>query len=247
MSDLFSKQAKAYSQYRPKYPNELYQFIFSQCRNHDYAWDCATGSGQAALALSNTFGRVLATDLSDQQISNAYKRDNITYRVSNAEDHLDVPDLSFDLITVAQALHWPNLEPFYKEVRRVLKPGGIFAAWGYSFHEAISPEIDKYLNEFYFKTLEKFWKPNNHLLWEGYRTIPFPLEPIEVPSFKMTVTWNLLELMGYFTTWSATQLYIDQNQSDPVTKLYENIKDHWGHPESKRSLSWELSLKVGRK
>jgi ubiquinone/menaquinone biosynthesis C-methylase UbiE len=247
MSDLFSKQAKAYSQYRPKYPPELYQFISAQCIQHDYAWDCATGNGQAALALSHSFRKVLATDLSEEQIKIAPQKNNITYQVGIAEDRLDAPDLSFDLITIAQALHWPNLKLFYEEVMRVLKPDGIFAAWGYSFHAPISPEIDKLLNEFYFKTLEKFWKPNNHLLWEGYKTIPFPFEQIETPKFKMNVTWSLVELMGYFSTWSATQLYKDQNHSDPVMELYEQVKSHWGDPEDEKLLSWELSLRIGRK
>ncbi|MBU6153118.1 MAG: methyltransferase domain-containing protein [Bdellovibrionales bacterium] len=110
MSDFFSKQAKAYSEYRPMYPEEMYQFLFQQCKGHERAWDCATGNGQAAVALSEVFGSVLATDRSTEQIQYARKKSNIRYLVAKAEDRLEVPDSHFDLVTIAQALHWPNLD-----------------------------------------------------------------------------------------------------------------------------------------
>ena len=56
---------------------------------------------------------------------------NIEYQQAAAE-HTGLPDSSVDLITVAQALHWFDLDAFYTEARRVLRPGGTLAAWTYT-------------------------------------------------------------------------------------------------------------------
>jgi ubiquinone/menaquinone biosynthesis C-methylase UbiE len=166
-SDLFSKQATTYSRFRPTYPDALYEAILSHCANRELAWDCATGNGQAATGLSPYFKRVVATDLSQSQIENAISKSNIEYRVLRAEEKVPLPDESVDLVTVAQAIHWFDLDTFYSEVKRVLKPKGIFATWAYSFHSPLSKEIDEVLQEFYFVTLGNYWQPNNRLIWDA--------------------------------------------------------------------------------
>ncbi|WP_211263129.1 methyltransferase domain-containing protein [Thioalkalivibrio nitratireducens] len=47
----------------------------------------------------------------------------------------------FDLITVGQALHWFDFPAFYAEAARVLRPGGVLAAWGYGLMQ-VSPAVD---------------------------------------------------------------------------------------------------------
>ncbi|MGK7955595.1 MAG: hypothetical protein AB4063_10105 [Crocosphaera sp.] len=44
-----------------------------------------------------------------------------------------LPDKFLNLITVAQAAHWFNLDAFYKEFNRFLKVKGILAMWCYGF------------------------------------------------------------------------------------------------------------------
>lgn len=61
----------------------------------------------------------------------AFKSENIEYRLESAEQ-CTIEDKSIDLITVAQAIHWFDFNVFYKQVHRVLKPGGIIAAWAYN-------------------------------------------------------------------------------------------------------------------
>ena len=71
----------------------------------------------------------------------AYPHDKVDYHVEPAE-HVSLGDSSVDLVTVAVAIHWFNFDEFYREVRRVLKPDGILAAWTYNLAQ-ISPEIDR--------------------------------------------------------------------------------------------------------
>ena len=59
--DHFSVQAEDYSVYRPEYPAELYAWLGSLCQDKALAWDCATGNGQAAVALTNHFSYVIGT------------------------------------------------------------------------------------------------------------------------------------------------------------------------------------------
>ena len=105
MKDLFSQQAAEYAKYRPNYPQNLYDFIFKHVKSFGSAWDCGTGNGQAAAALAKKFKHVVATDLSENQIRHADLKPNITYIVCRAEKTA-FQNQSFDLVTVAQALHW---------------------------------------------------------------------------------------------------------------------------------------------
>ena len=69
--DHFSGHAACYQQFRPKYPDALFAYLASLCPGHGLAWDCATGNGQAAVALARYFSDVIATDLSAEQIEQA--------------------------------------------------------------------------------------------------------------------------------------------------------------------------------
>ena len=84
--DHFSKQAVDYAKFRPSYPQKLFAYLGSIAPNRQLAWDCGTGSGQAAVALASVFDRVIATDASEKQISNAQPHDRVEYRVAPAEN-----------------------------------------------------------------------------------------------------------------------------------------------------------------
>ncbi|MBD0326304.1 MAG: SAM-dependent methyltransferase, partial [Pyrinomonadaceae bacterium] len=49
--DHFSEQSADYAKYRPRYPAALFEYLASVTAEHERAWDCATGNGQAALGL----------------------------------------------------------------------------------------------------------------------------------------------------------------------------------------------------
>jgi len=80
--DHFSSASGRYAAYRPDYPAALFAWLADQCVERDTAWDCATGSGQAALGLAPHFSRVIATDASAEQIRHAEIHPAIAYRVA---------------------------------------------------------------------------------------------------------------------------------------------------------------------
>jgi ubiquinone/menaquinone biosynthesis C-methylase UbiE len=100
-NDYFSNVSADYARYRPTYPQALFDVIAEHAPAHDLAWDCATGSGQAAVGLSRRFRKVVATDASDQQLSHATPVENVEYRVARAEDS-GIQSASVNAVTVAQ-------------------------------------------------------------------------------------------------------------------------------------------------
>jgi SAM-dependent methyltransferase len=241
--DNFSKQSDLYVKYRPLYPTELYSFLASLSAEHQLAWDCGTGNGQAAIGLADFYDRVFATDPSAQQISNAFANEKVTYAIEKAEQ-TSLASNSVDLLTIANALHWFDFDIFYKEAKRVLKKNGIIAAWAYGTPE-ISAEIDPVVKHFHDHTLGEYWLAENRLVEARYTTIPFPFPEIPAPEFIYEKRATLDEVIGGFNTWSATQRFINTNGFNPTEKLREELKALWPD-NSEKTLTWKLILKVGR-
>lgn len=240
MKDLFSSHAKQYAQFRPVYPTELYDFIYRHVKNYDTVWDCGTGNGQAARALSAQFKKVLATDISAKQIQNAYVAENIFYSI--ASEQSSFADSSVDLITVAQAAHWFNMELFSHEAKRVSKPDGIVAVWGYGLLK-ISPDIDPFISHFYYDVIGPYWDQDRRHIDEHYKNIYFPFQEIQTPAFNISISWTLAELEGYITTWSAVQKYFATHQHHAVPDLIAAIKPHW--KDEPMAVNFPLFLKLG--
>jgi SAM-dependent methyltransferase len=242
--DHFSAQAADYAIFRPRYPGTLFDYLAAVTPAHGRAWDCATGSGQAALALTERFHQVIATDSSAAQVAHAARRPSLSYCVASAE-HAPIADASIDLITAAQAIHWFDLERFYAEVRRTLRPRGVIAVWCYGLMR-ISPEVDVLVEQFYGETLGPYWPPERRLIEAGYRSLDFPFAPLEAPSFQMHAEWTLRQLIGYLGTWSAVQGYTRARGQDPVSGLALKLTGSWHGDDTVRSVRWPIHLLMGR-
>ena len=242
--DQFSKQAALYSQCRPGYPPELFDYLASITPGHSVAWDCATGNGQAAVPLARFFRQVIATDASPQQIAHAEPHPSISYRVAPAESSGIAPH-SVDLVTVAQALHWFDVDDFYAEAIRVLLPGGAIAVWGYGDPVVDQPELQAIAHEFNRGRMEAYWPPNRDVLLDRYRTLSFPFREIVPPAFELKLRWTLAELAGYFRTWSATARYVDERGADPVLEVEQSLARIWGGAATRHRVSWPMYLRAG--
>ncbi|MEW6330444.1 MAG: class I SAM-dependent methyltransferase [Pseudomonadota bacterium] len=242
--DHFSNHAADYARYRPDYPDALYEFLARTVKRHELAWDCGTGSGQAALGLAGHFDRVIATDPSAEQIRNATRHEKVSYFVAPAEQ-TEIPSHSADLITVAQAVHWFDLERFYQEVRRVLKPDGMLAVWCYGLTR-INPAIDKVVQHYYMNIVGPYWPPERHYIDEKYETLPFPFAELPAPEFHMKTEWDLNEFMGYLHTWSATRRFEEKNEQNPLHMVRHLLAKTWGDPQARQTVRWPLYLRIGR-
>lgn len=241
--DHFSKQAGDYARYRPSYPASLYEHLASLTLGHDCAWDVGTGNGQAAIGLARYFRSVVATDPSEQQIKLAQPHERVTYRVALAEGS-GLEDRSIDLIAVALAVHWFDLDRFYAEATRVMKPKGILAVWCYNLTE-ITPEVDRVMKSYYHEVLGEFWPPQIRWVNEHYRTLPFPFAEIATPKFAVEAMWSLRDLLGYLSSWSAAQKYKEVHGVDPLGEKQAEFEAAWG-ADHDRVVRWPLYLRVGK-
>ena len=243
--DLFSKHAATYAKWRPGYPAELIEYIVSAVRDRDTAWDCATGNGQAAVLLADHFRRVLATDLSNEQLQHAKPHPRISYSQSPAEK-TEFPDDTFDLVTVAQAYHWLDQPAFCKEARRVCKPGAVVAVWTYHLPLAADEFISNHIWRFYKEVTGPYWDDARKDVDDQYRNVYFDFEEIPVDkAFAITSHWGIRDLEGYLNSWSATQQYIKTNNENPVDAFISELSKYWndGRMMDFRSA---IGLKMGR-
>jgi SAM-dependent methyltransferase len=240
--DYFSKQAADYARFRPRYPREMFGYLGSFAPSRQLAWDCGTGTGQAAVGLASVFDRVIAIDASEKQIANAELHERVEYRVAPAETS-GIRSGTIDLIMVAQALHWFDLDRFYQEAQRVLKPAGVLAASAYNLLH-IEPAIDEIVNRYYYEVVGPFWPPERKLI-EQFADLPFPFHEIDPPKFEMTAHWNLDHLLGYLRSWSSTQRFMAAKGTDPLDQIIDVLRSVWGDPERSRKVIWPLILRIG--
>ncbi len=190
------------------------------------------------------FDRVIATDASEKQIANAQSHESIDYRVAPAENS-GIGSETIDLIMVAQALHWFDLDRFYCEAQRVLRPDGILAASAYNLLH-IKKAIDEVVNRYYYEVVGPFWPPERKLV-EQFADLHFPFCEIDSPKFEMTASWNLNHLSGYLRTWSSTQRFIASKGADPLEQITDDLCSAWGNPAQTRTVTWPVIVRIGRK
>jgi SAM-dependent methyltransferase len=241
--DHFSRQSAAYRRYRPAYPPALIEFVAGSAPARRLAVDCATGSGQAALALAARFDAVLAVDAGANQLARAQPQPRVHYAVSLAE-RLPLRDGSVDLVAAAQAAHWFDFDRFHAECRRVLAPGGVVAVWTYGLLR-VSAAVDAVIDDFYEHVVGGDWPPERRYVEEGYRTLPFPWREEPAPPFQLENDWDLEQVMGYLATWSAVQRCRHRLGRDPLESLQPRLAAAWPRCGAAR-LRWPVHLRIGR-
>jgi len=230
----------AYARFRPDYPEELFAWLASLCPRRDLAWDSAAGNGQAAVALAPHFARVVASDASMDQLRHALP--GRVFHCRALSERAPFPDASVDLVAVAQALHWLNLDAFYREARRVSRAGAVVAAWCYGAF-AVEGEAGAAAREFYAGTVGPYWPPERRHVDAGYATLPFPFPHIASPELALVREWDAEAFVNYAGTWSAVKRYREETGVDPLPELARKLAPVWG---PRRKVRWPLHVFAGR-
>lgn len=242
-ADHFSTLASDYAAFRPVYPRSLAAWLAELAPSRALALDCGTGNGQAARLLAEEFERVIATDASREQLGKALPHPRVEYRCASAEVS-GLADASVDLINVAAAIHWFDRERFYAEVRRVLKPGGVLAAYSYDVVR-LSPELDACVAWFYDR-VRPYWPAGRKHVEAHYRDFEFPFDELDFGERAIEARIDRRAYLGYIGTWSAVARCREIERRDPLPELEARVAPLWPDPSEKRRALWPLFGRVGR-
>ncbi len=244
-ADHFSAVAADYANARPEYPGALYDWIAAIAPADCLLWEAGCGSGQATRGLAQRFNRVHATDPSAAQLAKAQGPANATFAVEPGE-RCSLPDASADAVCVAQALHWFDRPAFFAECARVLKPGGVLVAWGYQ--DIVMPDaMLAAANDALQQAILPYWPPERVLIDEAYPGFEWPFPAVRAPDFELRAQWTLPRLLGYFSSYSATQRFRAAKGTDPVAAHAPALAAAWGAPDAVREVRWPMFVHARRK
>jgi SAM-dependent methyltransferase len=223
---VFGQDPESYFAFRPQYPDELFVWLRSVVKSGELAWDCGTGSGQAAQGLAKHFERVLATDLDKRQLERAPARPNIHYRLAAAEADLGLRG-EVDLIACACSIHWFDLARFYENAKRAMKPKGVIVVWTYDWPYTDSKPVDAALAKLKDVILRPFWDEASIYYFGRYENLPFPFTPIACPLFYAPIARSKDDLAKFLGTWSAFKRYQEREKADPLTAIAGELDEAW--------------------
>jgi SAM-dependent methyltransferase len=210
-----------------------------------------------ALQVSEHYKQVIATDISEEQLKHAIQHPQVQYfhsPSSMSDDelvNLIGGENSVDLVVVATAVHWFDLEKFYPVVNRVLKkPGGVVAVWSYNIIQ-VSPDMDPLLRKFYEGTFP-FQNPKAMYAFECYKTLPFPFESVGVGcegqplELDMPREMSFERLLKLLSSASAVNTAKEQGVNLLSEEVVRELGSAWGGPELVRTVNYKSYMLAGK-
>ena len=243
MTNWFDQGGGNYARYRPDYPDELARFLAGITPDRRLAVDVGCGNGQFTTQLAAHFDAVIGLDPSADQIANAVPHRKVRYGCAPAEQ-LGLPDNSASLIAAAQAAHWFDLLRFYGEVRRIAIPGAVLALVSYGV-----PELEAKLNQrflaFYRDEIGPYWPSERKLVDSGYAGIDFPFRERAYTPMVIARRWNVVDFLGYISTWSATRRAREAGREELLSHFAEDLLRLWGDKALARRVVWPINMRLG--
>jgi len=274
-----AEHAECYAKYRQCYPAGVYEKIIEYLKSgsesnedkvdvkYKLAVDVGCGSGQGTLPLCKYFHQVIAVDTSEAQIDQAKLKVGqgevegqcqVTFRVGDGQDLSFLSDNSVDLITVAVAIHWFDVEKFCLECRRVLRAGGVLAAYCYDFGvwKIGDTGLGQEITDTYLYLCTEYADAHLQHMPDKYTKI-FDVFPKVFPNTKrddsvtLTHNYSLEGVQGYFKTlspyWKMRKARPDlpdpvETVRDAVLKAYNNSP-----PQDAVTLYNEFFIIMGKK
>ena len=179
--------AENYSKYRPTYPQQVWEKIFTFAKEHEVntkmALDLACGTGQSTFELCSRYQKTVGVDISKAQLEQAREKATILGKsgevefVHAAASHLPLHDASVDLLTCAAAWHWLDPNTVFPEIDRVLKSPGVLAVYSYCSPTIRHDHCNKIWQE--FVSTKCTWPDGPHgytfdVLLSHYRNVSLP-------------------------------------------------------------------------
>ncbi|XP_067136590.1 putative methyltransferase DDB_G0268948 [Centruroides vittatus] len=211
-----------YVKYRPNPPevitNKIIEYLGEKITSpYRHVLDVGCGSGQSSLIWKPYFQRITGCDISAAQIEEANKSntfDNVNFIVCPSED-IPLADNSVDLLSVVTALHWFDIENFFKEAKRLLMNNGVLAVQSYHRIFKVIFDTDEktvlandFMKKLFFDNLRDYWSPKLELLDNEYRLVNFPFGDIVKHSgIKNRSKVAVDTLIGFLNSYSPYRAF----------------------------------------
>ncbi len=153
LSAIWTGVAGSYDAYRPHTPTVLLDLLsqLAGTQRPQLVVDLGSGTGLSTYAWSERADRVIGVepnaDMRRQAEAKRESEKNVSF-VEGVAHETGLPDECADIVTASQSLHWMDPQPTFAEVKRILRPGGVFAAYDYDWPVIITPETDWLYDEF---------------------------------------------------------------------------------------------------
>lgn len=240
-TEHFQSNGELYAAFRPTYPVELADSLAKLASNHQVALDVGCGNGQLTTLLSPHFEKMIGVDVSKNQLCHAQPVSNITYLEQVAEK-IELADASVDLIVVAQAAHWFELESFYSEVRRIAKQDATIALISYGVPYIVDP-VNSIFQQGYWQDIHEFWSPERKHVEAGYSDLYFPFSEINFPSHSIQKTMMIEEFISYIMTWSAYNNACNNDSQYKFEQFFQKLRNTW-KADSCKEVVWPISVRA---
>jgi SAM-dependent methyltransferase len=136
-----------YDAHRPSPPAALLDMLClaAQVERPRVVVDFGSGTGLSTRVWSERADEVVGVEPSDHmrvRAEAATTASNVHYLAAIAQD-TGLANESVDIVTCSQSLHWMAPEPTFAEAARVLRPGGVFAAYDYDWPPLVHWEVER--------------------------------------------------------------------------------------------------------
>jgi ubiquinone/menaquinone biosynthesis C-methylase UbiE len=189
----FSAAADVYERARPSYPSAAVEWLSQRVGLHEgrTVVDVGAGTGKLTRLLVPTGARVIAVEPLPEMLAKLVEAVPGTEAMLGSAESLPLADNSADVVTVAQAFHWFDLDRALPELQRVLRPGGALVLIWNSRH------LDDPLQE----RLEKLLAPVRHenpaqleQAWQGRLEASPLFGPLESRGFSFEQRFSVGDL-----------------------------------------------------
>lgn len=230
----FGGQVKEYEKGRRGYPKEVFQFLESLIKvKRPLILDVGCGTGISTRQLAKT-GPVIGVDPDPIMLRVARKHRNAGVKkyVMARADRLPFKDSTFDVLTAFSAFHWFDDKKSIAEIKRVLKPGGIFfiankpgiRSWGQGYRRAIIKSIGRPIADF---VTAQNWEPKNILKNNGFQNV-------RVKQWKNAERYSLPRAVQYVqsvSVWNSVPKYLRARAVNGLWDYFIKIQKKFGKIE----------------
>lgn len=241
----FGGQVKNYEGGRSGYPREVFTYLKRLIKaKNPLILDLGCGTGISTRQLAR-IGTVIGADPDKIMLAAAgkHKGPKIRYIVAKA-DKLPFRDETFDVIAAFSAFHWFSDKKSVTEIKRVLKPGGLFfivnkpgiKTWGQGYRRAIIKSIGRQIAQF---VTGQGWEPKKILRHGGFKNIRFK-------QWRKAENYSLPRAVQYVQSvsiWNSVPKQLRSKALAGLTNYFIKIQKRFGKIEKRYKVSAVVGVK----